>query len=64
LLKELNPQKASGPDGISAIILKECAKDIADALILLFTDNVINSKQIQYYLTSVKRSIKYVIVNY
>jgi len=37
LLKELNPQKTSSPDGVSARILKECAKDIADALVLLFT---------------------------
>ena len=36
LLTKLNPQKASGPDNISARILKECAEVIADALVLLF----------------------------
>ena len=36
LLIELNPYKASGPDGIPARLLKECANEIAPALTLLF----------------------------
>lgn len=32
LLKELNPNKASGPDGIPAHILKLAAEEVAPAL--------------------------------
>ncbi|XP_066921312.1 uncharacterized protein [Clytia hemisphaerica] len=32
LLKDLDPNKASGPDGISTRILKECADEISDFL--------------------------------
>ena len=37
LLKELDPEKASGPDGVSARLLKECADEVANTLVLLFT---------------------------
>jgi len=36
LLKELNPHKACGPDTVGARILKECADQLADGLVLLF----------------------------
>ena len=36
ILKELNPSKAAGPDGIDCIILKNCAASIAKPLTLLF----------------------------
>ena len=37
LLKKINPQKAAGPDGIPAKILKECAEELAPILTILFT---------------------------
>ena len=36
LLQNLKPYKASGPDKIPTCLLKECAKEIAPSLILLF----------------------------
>ena len=36
LLKNLNPHKATGPDGIPARLLKEIAEDIAPAITLLY----------------------------
>ena len=36
LLQNLKPYKASGPDKISTRLLKECAKEIAPSLVLLF----------------------------
>ena len=36
LLKKLDPQKACGPDNITACFLKECAEVIADAFVQLF----------------------------
>ena len=44
LLNELNPSKASGPDGISARILKECSEVIVDTLILIFTASLQQGK--------------------
>ena len=35
--KDLNSQKASGSDKMSACILKECANEVGDKLILLFS---------------------------
>jgi len=40
LLKDLNPNKASDPDGVSARLLKECAEVIADALVFLFNTSL------------------------
>ena len=36
LLEDLNPYKASGPDDVSARLLKECASVITDGLVLVF----------------------------
>ena len=36
-LRNLNPSKATGPDGIPAIVLKECADDLARPLSMLFS---------------------------
>ena len=36
LLKEINPSKASGPNGIPNMILKHCAKNRAPALCPIF----------------------------
>ena len=44
LLKELDPEKASGPDGISARLLKECADEVANTLVLLFTTSLQQGK--------------------
>ena len=44
LLNELNPSKASGPDDISARILKECSEVIVDTLILIFTASLQQGK--------------------
>ncbi|XP_066931249.1 uncharacterized protein [Clytia hemisphaerica] len=44
LLKELNPFKASGPDGIGARILKESADQVADGLTLLFNASLKQGK--------------------
>ena len=40
LLEELNPHKASGPDGISARLLKERADQVGDTLAFLFTTSL------------------------
>ena len=40
LLRKLNPYKASGPDGIPARFMKECAIEIAPALTLLFNASI------------------------
>ena len=37
LLQNLNPHKASGPDGIPAYLLKECSNEIAPILTLIFS---------------------------
>ena len=44
LLKDLNPHKASGPDGIGARILKECAEQVVDGLVLLFNASLNQGK--------------------
>ena len=44
LLKGLDPSKASGPDGVSTRILKECSDEIADALLLVFTASLKQGK--------------------
>ena len=36
LLQNLNPHKATGPDGIPAYLLKECSNEIAPILTLIF----------------------------
>ena len=41
ILKELNPSKAAGPDGIDGIILKNCAASIAKPLTLLFNTSFV-----------------------
>ena len=35
-MKDLDPKKASGPDNITSRFLKECAEEIADALVFIF----------------------------
>ena len=40
LLKELNPNKACGPDGISPRVLKELADEVAPILTLLFRTSI------------------------
>lgn len=40
LLQNLNPRKASGPDNISARILKDCATEIAPILTLIFQSSL------------------------
>ncbi|KAL5253133.1 hypothetical protein ACHWQZ_G015785 [Mnemiopsis leidyi] len=37
LLKEVNPNKASGPDGIHGQVLKHCARSLAHPLSVIFT---------------------------
>ena len=44
LLKGLDPSKASGPDCISARLLKECAEEVAGGLVLLFTASLKQGK--------------------
>ena len=44
LLKELDPAKSSATDGISARILKECANEIADSIVLIFTASLQQGK--------------------
>ena len=44
LLKDLDPHKASGPDGIGAKTLKECADQVADGLVLLFNASLNQGK--------------------
>ena len=41
ILKELNPSKAAGPDGIDGTILKNCAPAIARPLTLLFNTSFV-----------------------
>lgn len=40
LLKDVNPSKASGPDGIPNRILKECASEIAPGLTAIFQTSI------------------------
>ena len=40
LLKNLNPRKASGPDNISARILKDCAEDLAPIITLILQRSI------------------------
>ena len=42
LLSDLNPHKASGPDGIPALILKVAAEEIAPALTIIFQYPIAN----------------------
>jgi len=44
LLKGLDQTKASGPDGVSTRILKECSDEIADTLVPLFTASLKQGK--------------------
>jgi len=44
LLKDLNPHKANGPDSVSARILKECANQVVDFLVLLFNASLKQGK--------------------
>ena len=44
LLNDLDPTKASGPDNVSTRILRECADDISDFLVLLFTASLKQGK--------------------
>ena len=39
LLANLNPSKASGPDGIPARFLEDMANDLAPSLTLIYQDN-------------------------
>ena len=41
ILKELNPSKAAGPDGIDGTILKNCAPSFAKPLTLLFNTSFV-----------------------
>jgi hypothetical protein len=40
LLQDINPSKASGPDGIPNRILKECASQIAPSLTVIFQKSI------------------------
>ena len=40
LLQDINPSKASGPDGIPNRILKECARQIAPNLTVIFQTSI------------------------
>ena len=40
LLKQLNPSKASGPDGIPNRILKECSKQLAPGLASIYQKSI------------------------
>ena len=43
-LRELNPNKASGPDGVEGRILKECAVEIAPILLQIFRKSIDESE--------------------
>jgi len=44
LLSNINPHKASGPDGIHAKILKECKDQIAQILFIIFNKSLSEGK--------------------
>ena len=44
LLKQLDPTKASGPDGISTRMLKECCNEVVEALVLIFSASLKQGK--------------------
>ena len=44
LLKDLEPKKASGPNKITSRFWKECAAEIADALVLIFNASMKQGK--------------------
>ena len=43
-LRSLNPDKASGPDGVQNTVLKECAKHLAKPLCILFNKSMENGQ--------------------
>ena len=44
LLEGLDPYKASGPDGVSARLLKECSRAVTDGFVLLFNASLSQGK--------------------
>ena len=43
ILDRLNPSKASGPDDLSARVLKECSAEIAQVLACIFNQSLIQA---------------------
>ena len=44
ILDRLNPHKSSGPDDLSARVLKECSADIAPVLAYIFNQSLAQGK--------------------
>ena len=44
LLEGLDPYKASGPDGVSARLLKECSRTVTHGFVLLFNASLSQGK--------------------
>ena len=47
LLNNLKIQKASGPDGLSARVLKECSSEIAPILVLIYNESLFSQGTVQ-----------------
>ncbi len=69
LLSNINPQKATGPDGIPGRILKELAPELAPCLSIIFekslTDGRLPDEWTKAYVTPIfKKGSKHAAVNY
>ena len=70
LLNNLNIHKASGPDGLSARVLKECSSEISPMLALIYneslaqgTDQMICGKQMLLQFLRKVRNIMLLIID-
>ena len=69
LIKQLNPPKASGPDGIPNIILKECSKQLAPGLASIYQRSINTGSLLNDWLNAniacvFKKGDKHAVENY
>ena len=50
LLNNLKIHKASGPDGLSARVLKECSSEIAPILALIYNESLAVQKILTFFM--------------
>ena len=64
LLRNINPYKASGPDNIPNRILKQCAKQLAPSLAIIFQSSIDTGVLPKYISTIYKKGDKHWAENY
>jgi hypothetical protein len=64
LLRNINPYKASGPDNIPNWILKQCAKQLAPSLAIIFQSSIDTGVLPKYISTIYKKGDKHWAENY